>query len=154
MSMQVVRIAEPNPPLEMDIRSLLKAEGLSAPPCEDADFFAIFDEEGRVEAAAFACLLEDAGFIHAVVVRADSRKKGLGYALVGHIVNQCFTRGLKLCLVALKAKGFFERFGFEEVPREGLPASIVQEAWFRDYDGMEAPFMILAPPKGERMFGD
>jgi N-acetylglutamate synthase-like GNAT family acetyltransferase len=152
--MQVVRIVEPNPQLEMDIRSMLAAEGLGAPSCNEAELFALFDPEGRIEAAAFSCFLEDACFLHAVVVREESRKKGLGYALVSHTVSESFARGVRLYLVAVKARGFFERYGFDVVPREALPESIAGEKWFGIYAGSEAPVMMIALPEGERLFGD
>ena len=152
MSMQVVRIAEPNPQLEMDIRTMLAAEGLGAPPYDEAELFALFDQDGRIEAAAFACFLEDACFLRAVVVREESRKKGLGYALVSHIVNKSFARGVRLYLVAVKARGFFERYGFDEVPRGALPESIAGQRWFGAYAGSEAPVMMITLPERERLF--
>lgn len=154
MSMQVVRIVDPNPQLEMDIRSMLAAEGLGAPSCDEADLFALFDADGRIEAAAFSCFLEDACFLHAVVVRAESRRKGLGYALVSHIVSQSFARGVRLYLVAVKARGFFERYGFDEVQREALPGSIAGQKWFGACAGSDAPVMMIALSEGERLFGD
>lgn len=154
MSMQVVRIVEPNPQLEMDIRAMLAAEGLGAPSCDEADLFALFDAGGRIEAAAFSCFLEDACFLHAVVVREESRRKGLGYALVSHIVSQSFARGVRLYLIAIKARGFFERYGFDEVPRGALPGSITGQMWFGVYEGSEAPAMMITLPEGERLFGD
>ena len=154
MSMQVVRIAEPNPQLEMDIRSMLAAEGLGAPSCDEAELFALFDRDGRIEAAAYACFLEDACFLNAVVVREESRRKGLGYALVSHIVDKSFARGVRLYLIAVKARGFFERYGFDEVPRGALPESIAGEKWFEAWAGPAAPVMMITPPEGERLFSD
>jgi N-acetylglutamate synthase-like GNAT family acetyltransferase len=68
------------------------------------------------------------------------------------MVNQSFVRGVRLYLVAVKARGFFERYGFEEVPREALPESIAGEAWFGAYAGSAAPVMMITPSEGERLF--
>ena len=141
--MQVVRITEPNPRLALEVQELFAAEGIPAPPFEEAACFAVFDSHGSVEGAAFVSVADDVVLLRAVVVRTASRKKGLGSALVSHILSQCSRTHEELYLVAAREQGFFERFGFKEVPRENHREASAAAARFGTQADEDAPFMVI-----------
>ena len=152
MSMQVVRIAEPNLRLAMEIRELLAAERLPVPVFTDVDLFAVFDSEGRIEGAAFVDSLEDSCVLGAVVVRRESRKKGLGYTLVSHILCQCSAAHERMFLVSRGAQAYFERFGFRTVSLDGIPERVARSAFVAGCAGEEGPAMVIDLPRGTRTF--
>jgi N-acetylglutamate synthase-like GNAT family acetyltransferase len=149
--MQVVKITEPNPQIEREIRDLFAAEGFSAPAFEEAACFVVFDSRGAVEGAAFVSSADDACFMHAVVVRADSRKKGLGSALVSHILSQYSGAHEGLYIAVKRARSFFERFGFKEVSRESLPEAIAETVWIGAHANGGAPLLMIDLLRGREI---
>jgi GNAT superfamily N-acetyltransferase len=150
--MQVVRITEPNPRLEMEVRALCEAEGLPAPPFKEAVCFVLFDSRGSVEGAAFVSAGDDTCFLHALVVRGDSRKKGLGSALVSHILSQYSITHERMFLAPKDARDFFERFGFREVPREQVPEAGEATAWIGEQKAGETPLLVIDLLRGRKVF--
>ena len=74
--------------------------------------------EGRDELAAFARVITDYAttyYLADVVVDPALRGRGLGKALVGHIVSHPALAGLRGFLITRDAQGLYRPFGFEVV---------------------------------------
>ena len=98
------------------------------------DFVVADDPERAGELAAVAGLevcCENA-LLRSVAVRPDWRARGLGHALVRHVVCAAEARGLDaLYLLTTTAEHYFPRFGFDRVEREAVPAEIRETLEFR-----------------------
>ncbi len=119
----VVKVTELNPQLEMEIRNLLAGMGTSPPRFGGCELFARMDRSGRV--LGVACAVEGEGFCHLlfVAVRPDSRRQGTGGMLVNHLLSH-YAGTCDAMYLVTEDEGFFERFGFEAIPRERLPEEI------------------------------
>lgn len=122
MQDQVMRVAEPTPSVEGELRSLLAGHGAAAPP--DAELFAVFDREGHVKGVALATEEGEDCVLHLVVVRAGSRGKGTGSALVNHLLGFFSDRCKRIFAVPGDAAAFFERFGFAHASWDAVPDGV------------------------------
>ncbi len=119
----VVKVIEPNPRLEMEIRDLLAGMGNGFPRFGDCELFARMDKSGRV--LGVACAVEGERFCHLlfVAVRPDSRRQGTGSMLVNHLLSH-YAGTCDAMYLVTEDEGFFERFGFASIPRERLPEEV------------------------------
>jgi amino-acid N-acetyltransferase len=67
---------------------------------------------------------ESLGEIRSLAVVEESRKKGLGSQLVEACISEAVELGLSRIFVLTLTKGFFSRFGFNEVEKSLLPHKI------------------------------
>lgn len=67
---------------------------------------------------------EDLGEIRSLAVVEESQQKGLGSQLVEACLTEAAELGLTKVFVLTLIKGFFTRFGFEEVEKSTLPHKI------------------------------
>jgi len=145
--MQVVRISEPNPQLAMEIRELFAAERLEAPVPGPFELFALFDSNGRIEGAASVEVAEDICILRALAIRPGSRKKGLGYALVSHILFHCSGAHERMYLAARGQQVYFERFGFRIASRAEAPAAVARAILFSGCGPAGGPVMVIDLPQ-------
>jgi amino-acid N-acetyltransferase len=154
MNMQVVKIAETSPKLEMEIRDILADFRLDASWLEWAELYVVFDSDESVLGVLGANELEDTCFMHAVAIRKDLRGKGIGSLLVGHFLAKSAGRHRAVYLAARGAEGFFDRFGFAPIAFEALPRSLAGAAWMRDLREARESLMALAMPTESTIYYD
>ncbi len=103
----------------------------------------------RSDAAMVGCagleVYADLGLLRSVAVDPSARKTGLGAALVRSIVAAARELGLReLYLLTTTAPEFFERVGFNRVPRGEVPAAVAESWEFRVGCPQTAQAMRLA----------
>ncbi len=91
------------------------------------DFYVIdqSDTKGKIQGAcALSISWEDLGEIRSLAVIAERQKRGFGSLLVEACLKEAVALGLSKVFVLTLIKGFFARFGFEEVHKSTLPHKI------------------------------
>ncbi|MEA3373560.1 MAG: N-acetyltransferase [Campylobacterota bacterium] len=59
--------------------------------------------------------------VRSLIIDLDYRSKAIGSALVKHALTEAKALGLKEILALTYHREFFEKMGFEEIPKESLP---------------------------------
>ena len=73
------------------------------------------------------------GLLRSVVVEGSSRGDGYGTALCAALEDRARNEGIEtLYLLTTTAADFFDRLGYESVPRESAPASVRSTTEFAD----------------------
>jgi len=94
--------------------------------------FAIVRSAGSLVGCAGLEVYGDFGLLRSVAVHESARRAGLGKKLVGSIATSARSRGLSdLFLLTTTAQDFFERYGFQVVPRSAVPAQVAGSWEFR-----------------------
>ena len=119
----VVKVMMPEPRLESEIRDLIGGTMIGSAPFESSDIFARIDGAGRL--LGVACAVESEKYCHLLIVTVHpgARGQGTGSMLVNHLLSYYAGTCDAMYLVA-EEEGFFERFGFQSIPFEGLPEDI------------------------------
>jgi amino-acid N-acetyltransferase len=90
-------------------------------------------EGGRVVGSAALELYKDGGLLRSVAVDEDHRGTGLGNRLTAAVIEDAQRRALPaLYLLTTTAERFFPRFGFEQISRDEVPASVQTSIEFRE----------------------
>jgi amino-acid N-acetyltransferase len=111
---------------------LRRCELLETGVPEAIDGFVVGRSAGELIGCAALEPHGEMGLLRSVAVHAEARSRGLGTALVTHVVAAARGRGLReLFLLTTTAERFFERRGFEAVPRNSVPAEIADSWEFR-----------------------
>jgi N-acetylglutamate synthase-like GNAT family acetyltransferase len=114
------------------LKSALAAEGLPADDiCGAANRFYALEEGGHV--LGYAGLERHGGavLLRSVVVPAERRGSGAGRRLVEAVLDEAARLGHReIHLLTMTAAAYFERLGFERVPREHAPAGVRSSAQF------------------------
>ncbi len=89
-------------------------------------YFALADEQGvRLGYCGYERLGNALALIRSCVVPPAHRRKGVGRAIVGEIIEMLHADGMdELYLFTMDADAFFAGFNFEVVPRDTAPAAI------------------------------
>jgi HAD superfamily hydrolase (TIGR01457 family) len=106
------------------LTSLLESSGLSVSGVPfGIEGMSIAADDREIVAAAGAEVREGIGYVHSVATRGSVRGGFLGTLVVATAARRARTRGAeRLVLLTEDAGGFFGRLGFQQVPRDGLPA--------------------------------
>jgi amino-acid N-acetyltransferase len=87
--------------------------------------FLVAEEDGAVVAAgALRTIWEDWGEVCSLAVAEEHKGKGLGTSIVENLLSQATLLGLRRVFVLTFIPDYFERFGFEEHPKSGLPHKV------------------------------
>ncbi len=151
MDEQVVKITDLSPQLEMELHDLMGVLDLSTDVLKDLDLFARFDSNGRVQGFAGLREFEEACLLVVVVVREDSRGKGIGSAIISHMLWHYAGRIEQMYLVTETALEFFQRFGFRKTAMDKLPPSIAEAEGLESLFPPEAVMMSLSLPRSWSM---
>jgi len=90
-------------------------------------------EGDRVVGSAAIEIYEDGGLLRSVAVDEDHRGTGLGNRLTAAVIEDARRRALPaLYLLTTTAERFFPRFGFEQISRDEVPASVKTSIEFRE----------------------
>jgi amino-acid N-acetyltransferase len=136
-------------PLLVDL--LISCQLPSQGVVENLDGFVVaFDGEkligcGGIEVYGSSALLRS------VAVAETHRKAGLGQQIVWALIDGAAARNItKVILLTTSAKGFFERFGFQEIERSQVPAPVLSSVEFQGVCPTTAPVLsidIALPPQ-------
>lgn len=114
------------------LAAMLAAEGLPADDlrCAYNRFYAL-EDGGAVLGYAGLERREGAALLRSVVVAPDRRGGGIGRRMTEALLGEAAALGhTELHLLTQTAAAFFERLGFERVPRAHAPAGIAASAQF------------------------
>ncbi|HEY3367507.1 MAG TPA: N-acetyltransferase [Symbiobacteriaceae bacterium] len=120
------------------------------------DLAVAVDEAGEVVGVGGLHIMwQDLAEIRSLAVDAKAAKKGIGRGIVEFLVGEARALGLKRVFALTYQQGFFEKCGFEVVPKETLPQKVWKECVYCDRfhccDEI-AMIRLLVPPeelKGE-----
>lgn len=118
------------------IEALLRSNGLPVAGVaelleEDPASFVVAQVGGNLVATAALEACGDHALLRSVAVSEAWRTRGLGRALVDHLVAQATDRGIDgLYLLTMTADTYFPRFGFTRVERADVPPAIARTVEF------------------------
>jgi amino-acid N-acetyltransferase len=121
----VIRRAEPHD-LPAVLALLAEADLPADGAAEHFDSFFVADDGGRIVASAGLELRGDAALLRSLVVAADARGNGLGAALLRRALHEAESRAKGVYALTTTAEAYLSRFGFARVPRESLPAELLE----------------------------
>jgi len=127
------------------IRDLLLARGLPLDGAQDhlANFLVV-QQEMHIVATAGVEVYGQVGLLRSVAVDPCVEGQGIGTRLTLAAQDRASHLGLlELYLLTTTAKGFFERYGFETVPREKLPKALGASREFQGACPATATAMVL-----------
>ena len=109
------------------IHALLTAASLPVAGVDAASGeYVVADLVGKVVGVLGIEKSGDAALLRSFAVQADFRKRGIGEALVRHVLGQLKFEGISsLYILTNTAEAFAARFGFVKVSREELPAPLL-----------------------------
>ena len=109
------------------IHALLTAASLPVAGVDAASGeYVVADLVGKVVGVLGIEKSGDAALLRSFAVQADFRKRGIGEALVRHMLGQLKSEGVSpLYILTNTAEAFAARFGFVKVSREELPAPLL-----------------------------
>ena len=111
---------------------LSECELLETGVVESIESFVVARSAGTLIGCAGLEAHGDLGLLRSVAVRAMARGMGLGSELVARVTGVARGQRLReLFLLTTTAAGFFERRGFEAVPRSSVPPEIAESWEFR-----------------------
>ena len=114
------------------LAAALEAEGLPADDlCYATNRFYALEEDGEVLGYAGLERREGAALLRSVVVPPERRRSGIGRRLVEAVLTQAAALGHgEVHLLTMTAAPYFERLGFERIPRARAPAGVAGSAQF------------------------
>ena len=127
------------------IRALLEVNNLPASDLarSSPQFIVACDEADRIVAAGALQPFGESALLRSVVVIPELRGAGLGQRLVRELERIARTAQLKkLGLLTLSAQRFFERQGYEVIPRQAMPRALQDSDEFRSLCPESAVCMV------------
>jgi len=109
------------------IKTLLETNGLPIIGVEEwfGNFVVALDGKGNRVGVAGCELYKHAGLLRSVAVEEEYRNAGYARALLDVVLKNAKQKGVSLLyLFTNDAKGYFKRFGFEEVTREQMDEGV------------------------------
>lgn len=125
------------------IASLLGRCGLPLDGAHDhlATFVLATDDEGAIGCAG-AELYDGLALLRSVAVAPNRHREGLGRALVSRVLENLRHRSIAdVFLLAVADPGYFEHFGFRQMPINQAPAALKASAEFQGACPASATFM-------------
>ena len=113
-------------------RSLLKSSSL---PADDLNFkkdlLVGYYEDGNMVGTGALEVYGQYALLRSLSVKLGTRGKALGTAITEHLIAEARKRNLKgIYLLTEKAHGFFQRKGFQDIPRAEVPESLKASSEF------------------------
>lgn len=108
-------------------------QGLMLPRSRNAIYetlrdFTVAEEDGKIIAVgALHIIWDEMAEIRALAVAPDVKKKGIGRKLVGLLIEEAKSLGVKQVFALTYQPGFFVKCGFTEVSKDNLPHKVWKE---------------------------
>lgn len=144
---EVLKITAKNPQLEMEVLEILGETKLAPRLVAGCDLFACFDSQGHVEGIACTKVFGEDCLLLLVAVREAVRRKGVGSALVNHVLGYFSGHCERMYALAVGVEGFFDRFGFSRVGRRDLPDAFLEAEEIRALIDQAMVTMVLPLPR-------
>jgi amino-acid N-acetyltransferase len=94
--------------------------------------FVVAEFGGDIVGTAALEVCDNNALLRSVAVAPEWRSRGLGRALVTHVIANAEAQGLRaLYLLTTTAEHYFPSFGFQQVTRGDVPADLRQTAEFK-----------------------
>ncbi|MFC2047943.1 N-acetyltransferase [Chloroflexota bacterium] len=93
------------------------------------DYFVVREGERVIACAALHVIWSDLAEIKSVVVVEESQRKGIGDQLVEACLKEARGLGISTVFCLTYKPAFFERFGFSQIDKTGLPHKIWAECY-------------------------
>ena len=141
-------IADAMPAERAEVLALLQASGLMTEgvPADLAGFVTAREGGALVGVAGVESHGESA-LLRSVAVSPGHRGAGIGKRLVDAALGRALAAGARdVVLLTDDAHGWFERFGFERIPREAAPAGVKQSDQFQHACPESATVMCRRAP--------
>ena len=127
-------------------RGLLRSSGL---PADDLDFrrdlLVAYVEDGNMVGTGGLEIYGGYGLLRSLSVKLGTRGKALGTAITEHLIEKGRERNLRaIYLLTENARGFFQRKGFVDVPRDEVPKELQASSEFSHVCGPSAKTMHLS----------
>jgi amino-acid N-acetyltransferase len=115
------------------VERLLVASGLPLDGVVDAlATFTIAESGVNIVGTAGMEVRGDVALVRSVAVDAAWRSRGLGRALVHHVIADASSRGIRaLFLLTTTAERYFSSFGFRKIARDEVPSPLCATAEFQ-----------------------
>ena len=127
---------------------------------EDLRDFGVYEIDGQVVGcAALTIIWADLAEVRSLAVDEDFLRRGIGRKLVEWSVEEARRLGIRRLFALTYEQAFFEKLGFEVVPKESLPLKVWSDcvrcpkrdgcdeiAVVRVLQDVEAPSVPSAPP--------
>ena len=95
--------------------------------------FLVLEDAGRIVASAGLELYGSAALLRSVAVAEAFRNRGLGEAMVTQLLHRARSKGVRtVYLLTTTAQQYFQRLGFETVPRNAVDPATTASAEFGD----------------------
>ncbi|MBC7790456.1 MAG: GNAT family N-acetyltransferase [Anaerolineae bacterium] len=116
-----------------NVAELLTAAGLPLAGVADAlANFTVAEHGAELVGVAGLEVCRNNALLRSVAVSPEWRSRGLGRALVTHVITDAESRGINaLYLLTTTADRYFPSFGFREVTREQVPPDVRETEEFR-----------------------
>jgi amino-acid N-acetyltransferase len=133
------------------VERLLTASGLPlAGVAEALPTFTVAESAGGIVGVAGLEVCCDDALLRSVAVAEGWRSRGLGRALVAHVVADAEARGLRaLYLLTTTAEHYFPSFGFRPIARDAVPPEIQATQEFRGVCPSSATVMCRSLARAE-----
>ena len=128
------------------IEGLLTVSGLPLDGVRDAlDGFVVAHSGDDLVGVAALEVCCDNALLRSVAVLPEWRSHGLGRALVTRVISDAEARGIRaLYLLTTTAERYFPSFGFQQIPRDDVPADIRETVEFQSACPASATVMCRA----------
>jgi amino-acid N-acetyltransferase len=127
---------------------------------EDLRDFGVYESDGQVVGCvALTIIWADLAEVRSLAVEDEFRGKGIGRTLVEWAIAEARRLGIRRVMALTYELGFFEKLGFEAVPKDSLPLKVWSDcvrcpkrdgcdeiAVLRILPDVESPSVPSAPP--------
>ncbi len=93
------------------------------------DYFVFRESERVIACAALHVSWADLAEIKSVAVAEESQRQGIGDRLIEACLNEARELGIPTVFCLTYQPGFFERFGFSQLDKMGLPQKVWNECF-------------------------
>ena len=134
------------------LEDLLDRSGLPSEDCAEQAgiFYGVFDG-GELIAAGGLETAQQYSLLRSVVVNPDYRGRGLARAISEFLIDKAESEGrLAVFLLTETAANYFEKLGFDRLPRDQVPGAIARTRQFASLCPDSAVCMTMRLPRSSR----
>lgn len=126
-------------------RTLLKSSSLRGDDLNfKKDLLVGYYEDGNMVGTGALEVYGEYALLRSLSVKLGTRGKALGTAITEHLVTEAKKKKLKgIYLLTENAHGFFQRKGFQDIPRDNVPQVLKASSEFSHVSGDTARAMHL-----------
>jgi len=140
---EVVRLSALEEPLRSQLEGLLERSGLGTVDLEATEFYGHLGSRGSLLGVVGFQETPSGALLRSLAVEPAHRGKGIGSALVGHVLALLAARCSRVFLYTEDGVGYFRRFGFEVTSPSSVPEEIRALPLVRDRCASRATPMVL-----------